>query len=286
MGKKIKFAVLGGDPRQRELVRLLAEDGHRVAPYALGLAGETGLEDCLWNAEAVILPLPAADARGMVNAPLSEKQLEIREVLERMRPWQLLCAGRAGACLKEMAAEKGIRLVDYLEREEFAVLNAAATAEGALQILMEELPITLWESKVLVIGHGRIGRVLARRLSALGARVTVAARKCADMAWIRVMGWEGLDSRTLRGHLGSFDCVVNTVPARVLEREQLSELKGGCLCLDLASKPGGLDFEAAASLGLRAIWALSLPGKAAPATAGRIIRDTIYNIVEEQEETS
>jgi dipicolinate synthase subunit A len=62
------------------------------------------------------------------------------------------------------------------------------------------------------------------------------------------------------------------------------ELRDDALCLDLASKPGGMDFAAASRLGVRAIWALSLPGEVAPESAGAIIRDTIYNILEEQEE--
>lgn len=46
-------------------------------------------------------------------------------------------------------------------------------------------------------------------------------------------------------------------------------------------KPTGVDFDAAARLGVKAIWALSLPGKVAPVTAGRVIKNTIYNILSE-----
>ena len=48
------------------------------------------------------------------------------------------------------------------------------TAEGAIQLAMEELPITLHGARVLVIGYGRLGRVLADRLAGLKARVSVA----------------------------------------------------------------------------------------------------------------
>ena len=72
------------------------------------------------------------------------------------------------------------------------------------------------------------------------------------------------------------------MPARVLGESRLSKLKHGCLCLDLASKPGGMDFSAASKLGVKAVWALSLPGEVAPVTSGAIIRDTIYNILKEK----
>ena len=104
------------------------------------------------------------------------------------------------------------------------------TAEGAIQLAMEELPITLHGARVLVIGYGRL---------------------------------------------------VNTVPVRVLREAELADLKPGCLVIDLASKPGGVDFDAAARLGVKAFWALSLPGKVAPVTAGKSIKTTIYNILTE-----
>lgn len=153
--------------------------------------------------------------------------------------------------------------------------------EGAIQIAMEELPSTLHGARALVIGYGRLGKLLAHRLSALGAKVSVAARSCADLAWIEAYGYGVEHSGQLEGWLCCYDLVVNTVPARMLDGSVLSDLRPGCLVIDLASKPGGVDFDAASRLGIKAIWALSLPGKVAPVTAGRSIRTTIYNILNE-----
>ena len=159
--------------------------------------------------------------------------------------------------------------------------DAVPTAEGAIQIALEELPITLQGARVLVIGYGRLGRTLAPRLAGLGARVSVSAHLRADLAWIEAEGYGVEHTGQLKGWLCGYDLVVNTVPARVLDEETLRDLKPGCLVIDLASKPGGVDFEAARRLGVRAIWALSLPGKTAPVTAGRAIRTAIYNILNE-----
>ena len=159
--------------------------------------------------------------------------------------------------------------------------NAVPTAEGAIQIAMEELPITLHGARVLVIGYGRLGRALAPRLSALGARVSVAARKYAALAWAESFNWGTERIGQLAGWLCGYDLVVNTVPAPVLGEAELEELKPDCLVIDLASKPGGVDFAAAARLGRKVVWALSLPGKTAPVTAGRAIQTAIYNILSE-----
>ena len=159
--------------------------------------------------------------------------------------------------------------------------NALPTAEGAIQIAMEELPITLHDARVLVIGFGRLGQALAPRRRALGARVWVAARRYAQRAAAESMGLGSEGIHRLPDWLCGYDLVLNTVPAPVLGARELNALKERALVIDLASKPGGVDFSAAAELGVKAIWALSLPGKVAPVTAGLAIKSTIYNILTE-----
>ena len=159
--------------------------------------------------------------------------------------------------------------------------NAVPTAEGALQLAMEHLPITIHGSRVLVLGFGRVGRLTAQRFQALGARVSAAARRYDQLSWAQAMGLGAEHLEQMGGWLCGYDLVVNTIPARILNRRELCELKPDCLILDLASKPGGVDLEAAGDLGLTVIWALSLPGKTAPVTAGKAIRDTIYNMLRE-----
>ena len=278
------FWVIGGDPRQASLAGLLADDGHGVHAFALeqgeGVRCEPTLEG-LELADCVVLPLPAADGEGRLNAPLSTAAHTLEEIVGAMRPGQLLCAGMAGKGLAELAGRSQLVLKDYFAREELAQLNAVPTAEGAIQIALEELPITLHDARVLVVGFGRLGRALAPRLRALGARTWVAARSYAQRAMAEGMGLETEGVDRLREWLCSFDLVVNTVPAPVLGVEELAAMKQGALVIDLASRPGGVDMSVAAALGVRVIWALSLPGKVAPITSGRYIKDTVYHIMEE-----
>ena len=115
-------------------------------------------------------------------------------------------------------------------------------------------------------------------LPALGAELSFPQ---VDELLQEAEGYGVEHSGQLRGWLCGYDLILNTVPARLLEEETLRDLKPGCLVLDLASKPGGVDFEAARRLGVKAVWALSLPGKVAPVTAARAIKSTIYNILNE-----
>lgn len=278
--------VAGGDPRQAALAALLADDGHSVHTYALERGEGMGCEPSMEGADradCVVLPLPAAGPDGKLNAPLAAEEHRLEEVLDALRPGQLVCAGMAGAELKRMASDRALLLRDYFAREELAVLNAIPTAEGAIQIAMEELPITLHDARALVIGFGRLGRALAPRLRSLGAHVWVSARRHEQRAAAQGMGLgsEGVDR--LSDWLCSYDLVFNTVPAPVLGVEELAALKERALVIDLASRPGGVDMDAAAALGVRVIWALSLPGKVAPVTSGRYIKDTVYHIMEESD---
>lgn len=104
---------------------------------------------------------------------------------------------------------------------------------------MEELAVTLHGARVLVIGYGRLGKLLAHRLSGLGAKVSVSARKYADLAWAEAYGYGVEHTGQLEGWLCGYDLIINTVPAQVLDEAALADLHQGCLVIDLASKPGG-----------------------------------------------
>lgn len=162
--------------------------------------------------------------------------------------------------------------------------NALPTAEGALQLAMENTERTIHASRCLVIGYGRIGKLLAERLLALGAEVTVSARRYGDLAWIDAWGYQSLRTGALTGELERFDLIFNTAPALILDAARLEEVREDCVILDLASAPGGVDFDAARRLGRQVIAAPGLPGKAAPRSAAAAIRESIYHILEERGE--
>ena len=284
MEERLNIWVIGGDRRQAALAAQLAEDGHTVRTFGLekveGVSCEHDLNE-LYRAQCVILPLPAEGSEGELNTPLSERAIPTGNLLDALRAGQLVCAGKVSPLLRQQAEERGLRLRDYFEREELTIANAVPTAEGAIQLAMEELPITLHCSRVLVIGYGRVGRVTAQRFSAMGAQVSVAARSHEQLAWAAVWGYRTEHVKRLAPWLCGYDLVVNTVPALVLGRTELAALRPGTLVIDLASRPGGVDFRAAEELGVKTALALALPGKVAPQSAAGYIKSTIYHIIDE-----
>lgn len=285
-----KIAIVGGDARQVFCGKKLSCEGYEVALYGFDeYKGDVGkctrctyMPDAVMNAGMVILPLPSTNDSENINMPLSKDTLKIKKLFESLDKNTLVLCGKNTSAISDIAEKCGFEVVDYCEREEFQIANAIPTAESALAIAINEIPKTINASTCLVMGYGRIGKVLCRHLSGLGAKVYASARKCTDFAKIESLGYEPLHTDKVESVLPKCDVIFNTIPKTVLTQSLLSKIDKGALIIDLASKPGGVDFESAKKANLNVIWALSLPGKTAPVTAGEILCKTALNILSEK----
>lgn len=282
--------MIGGDKRTEHLAALLLRDGHRLRSFALERAAlspeisrESCLQSCVYGADCVLLPLPA-ERGGRLHAPLSAEELGMPALIEALWPGQLLIGGGLQEETVTAALRGGLRVADLLRQPALAVGNAALTAEGAIGRLIEHSERALWGGRALVLGWGRIGRILALRLSALGAQVTVAARSARDRAMAEALGCAAADYAGLDGILGDFDFIVNTVPARVLTEGMLCLIRPDALLLELASPPGGFDRTLAQNIGLHTLAAPGLPGETAPEAAALLLRQAVYAAIEETED--
>lgn len=276
---KQTVAFVGGDKRQLFAAKALLKQGHKV--YLVGFdkvksCGALTVADfdtALKNAEIFIFPVTGVKGR-VVPTDYSDKEIKLTDsTLEQLKSKRIFC-GKSDS-LQSLSSE--LRICDYLRREEFAVANALPTAEGAVQIAMEKYEGTIFGSRCLVIGYGRIGKMLSRMLKALNAQVTVSARKNDHFRYITADGNKAVKTQDITC-LEPFDIVFNTVPKLVIDKQILAGTRIDTLIIDLASMPGGVDFETAEKLGIKTIHALSLPGKCAPKTAGEIISDTISDM--------
>ena len=287
---KHKIAIIGGDLRTVKLTEMLSSEENEIYTYGLELAENLKDNDkiiqcetvkkAIQNVEIVVGPIPFSSDGNTINMPFSDKKLTIRELMNEINA-KVLIAGGISPDVYEMANDEYVEIIDILKREELAVLNTIATAEGTIEIIIENTNKILHGSNVLVLGFGRIGKVLARKLAGLSARVTCAARKDEDLAWIHAYGHRATNINTIGENLSEFDVIINTVPHLVLTEERLQYVKKHCLLIDLASNPGGIDKRAVKENNLKFVWALSLPGKVAPTTSAEFIKDTIYNILKE-----
>ncbi len=286
----MKFAIIGGDLRIIKLAVMLAKEQNEIFAYGLEKAEELknnlkikhceSIKKAIQEVEIVIGPIPFSSNGKTINMPFSEKEVTIREMMHVINA-KVLIAGGIFPEVYELANDEYIEIIDIMKREELAVLNTIATAEGTIQIAIENTNKIIHGSEVLILGFGRIGKVLARKLAGLSAKVTCAARKDEDLAWIQAYGHKATNINSIGENLKQYDIIINTVPHIILNEEKLKYVKKDCLLIDLASNPGGIDKKAVKDNQLKFVWALSLPGKVAPTTSAEFIKDTIYNIIKE-----
>lgn len=286
----MKFAIIGGDLRIVKLADMLAKEENQIYVYGLenaeDLKSNKNIIQCdtikkaVQDVEIVIGPIPFSSNGSTINAPFCDKEMTIRDVMHVINA-KVLIAGGISPEVYGMANDEYVEIIDIMKREELAVLNTIATAEGTIQIAIENTNKILHGSEVLILGFGRIGKVLARKLAGLSVKVTCAARKDEDLAWIQAYGHQATNINTIGENLKKFDIIINTVPHMILTEERLKNVKDECLLIDLASNPGGIDKKTVKNRNLKFVWALSLPGKVAPTTSAEFIKDTIYNIIKE-----
>lgn len=162
---------------------------------------------------------------------------------------------------------------DLLKDPQYVAVNAAITANCALQIAAEKLPIVFSGCAVLVIGWGRIGKCLGQMLKALGAKVTIGARKPSDRAIVSALGYETVDTADLGKTVARYRLIFNTVPEEILSEADLKKCNS-CVKIDLASRRGLASDDV--------IWAKGLPGVYAPESSGALIAGTVLRYLGEE----
>lgn len=270
------FWVLGGDARNCWAARHLTANGHTVNCFGVPDMPDTPLP---FYIERLVLPFPSCQGalvRGHSAIPMEE-------VVQHVDADSTVYGGLLGAW-REALEHHGAKVRDLYGTEPLTTANAIPTAEGAIQLAMDHAPITLHGARCLVIGFGRIGKILARKLHGLSARVTVSARKPTDLALAEAMGLRtDLTGKYLHG-LKQYDFVFNTVPAAVLTEKQLNELSPDCLLMELASLPGGFSQDYCRAHGVNYLFAPGLPGRCAPRSAGAIYAQNVLEDIRREEE--
>lgn len=265
---------------------MFAKDNNIVYTYGLEKADElkkkeniifcSKLDEAMQKAQIIVGPIPFSSDGREINAPFSNNQITVGELTQKLEK-KMLIAGAIAPHICEIMQYKNCRVVDIMKKEEVAILNAISTAEGAIQVMIQNTDTIIHGSKILILGFGRITKVLAKKLEGLSAKVTCTARKSEDLSWIRAYGYNYINTNEIEQNLSQYDIIINTIPNMILNKEKLQYVRKDTLLLDLASNPGGIDREEAKNKQLKLIWALALPGKVAPVTTAEIIKDAIYS---------
>lgn len=288
MGRKI--SVIGGDLRISKLAIMLAEDDNEISVYGMEKSNEIeenptiikcdDLEETIDKSDIIIGSVPFLKSDKEMYATFSDKHIFLEDLIKNEHKDKLFIAGSISEKAKNELLKSYGNVIDIMEREELVILNTIATAEGAIEVAINNTDKILHGSKVLVLGFGRVGKVVARKFHELSTKVSVAARKTTDLAWIEAFGYDAININSLSEDLADFDIIINTVPQMIITKNVMKYMKKDVLLIDLASRPGGINRDDAKDLNLKFVWALALPGKVAPVTSAKFIKQTIYNVLD------
>lgn len=282
------FAIVGGDRRNIELSRLLNKQGHTVKLFGfVNYEGETpmqcsSLEEVVAEADCVIGPIPCSHNNVTLNAPFLAAPIHADELFQLMQPHQAFLAGVINPKLKETAERRGIEVIDMLTREELLVMNAIPTAEGAIKIAIDETDITLHGNLMMVIGYGRIGKILSAMLRGIGARVLAVVNSEEAAALAEASGHTSVMHTEMESRLKDAAVIFNTVPEILLDKTNMRHIRKNTLIVDLASPPYGVDANDSRNFGFKVLFTNSLPGKVAPVTTAKYILKTVVSILNEK----
>ena len=284
MKSELNFGVIGGDTRLAYAANRLTERGCSVCAAGLELLESvpfafrtTDLYTAL-RAQNLLFGLPFTKTGDTLYAPFSKEPIPLHTVYGTLGAGQTVFAGMLTPAAAAALAGTGCAVTDYYKDEPFTLYNAMLTAEAVTGLLLRHVPVSLFGAEIAVLGYGRIGFYLARMLQQLGARVTVFARSELQRAKARTIGLQALPLSDLTEHTHFFHALVNTVPAPVITKKALDRLNADCCLIETASAPYGIPAGLAAQHGNPYILAAGLPGKYAPASAGKCIADTVLRL--------
>ena len=280
----INFCIIGGDLRSFFLAKILSKEKYEVKLY--GFDKLENFKECekydemIRTSNNIVLPIPFSKDNQYVNMPFSDKNIAIREIFYYLEN-KTIFVGNIHQELKEELHRKHNQVVDFMKKEEFAILNAIPTAEATIDIILKNTKKILQNSNCLIMGFGRIGKVLAYKLRGLCVKVTCMITNEVEKAWAVAYGYETIKIENLQKNctkLKQYDIIINTIPKTIL-KEELKEIKKETLVIDLASKPYGIDRKIAEQENLNFIEALGLPRKISTDNISKIhecYHQTIY----------
>lgn len=286
------YAVIGGDLRQVYLAGELASIQNCVIYYALikppgqlsdssFLVESSSLEAAIHSARCIICPIPFSKDGLYLNQNVLEKPLPLDALLNMLETKQAFFAGGIPDDFAIAAKERGIFIYDFMKNNSLALFNTIATAEGAICEAIQKSPRNLHHSKCAVLGYGRCGRTITNYLKGIFCNVSVFSKDADELALAGTIADNTSFLYELEKRVDEFDFIFNTIPAKILTDNILDKMKPSVTIIDIASAPGGVDYEAAQKLGINASLCLGLPGKYSPYSCAKSIINVIENNLKE-----
>jgi dipicolinate synthase subunit A len=290
MSQLSKIVILGGDKRQYYMALQLHQLGYPVAVYGLDLR-ESGiniyeansLKEALSFGNIVVCPVPLSRNKKDIFSKMFKDDLTLEDLKLYLNDHHTLFGGSICDSIKEYCNNKHIPFYDFMEMESVSIANAIATAEGAILEAIQASPVVLHKNKCLVLGFGRCAKILADKLKGIGANVTIAARSSEALAYANAYGYDTVQLNDINKSLADYLYIFNSIPSMVLDAAQLSYVQKDATIIDIASNPGGVNYDYCEQMNIHAYLCLALPGKYAPQSSAQILNEVLLSYLNSRE---
>lgn len=276
------IGIFGGDKRQVYLAKALIDKGYHVYTYQIAESIQhekctqlNSLNEIFNKCSVLIGPIPLT--KNVMPAELISSHFT-----SLLKKGHFLIGGMIPLALTDICDNKKISYYDLMKDEKITILNAIATAEGTIMEAIQASKINLHHSNCLVLGYGRCAKALAGKLRGMDANVCVGARSKEALAYAEAAGFRAINLSDIKNFLPSYDFIFNTIPSLILDKNCLELVKQDVTIIDIASAPGGVDYEYAAQRNLNAKLCLGLPGKVSPKTSADILLNEITKLLKER----
>ncbi|GAB2563116.1 dipicolinic acid synthetase subunit A [Gracilibacillus alcaliphilus] len=291
MDKTKRLAIIGGDARYLPMIHALNREenlhiqllGFEQVEQSYTQAMKTELTNLNTDQlKGVILPITGIDDEGYVEAVFSDQSIQLTEEWFQSLPEDcVIFTGISNPTLDRYTENANLQLIELMYRDEVAIYNSIPTAEGTVMLAIQHTNVTIHHANVYIFGYGRVGETTANCFAGLGANISVVSKSGADLARVYERGWQGYSMEEAGKYISDCQILINTIPSKVVDASLLQQMNSQSLIIDLASKPGGIDFNYADSIGIKTIHALGLPGMVAPKTAGEILATQVIQLMDD-----
>ena len=269
------ISIIGGDRRNSILSELLEKNGFCIHTYGVESKNSSSFQECVSKSKYIVTAMPFSNDGVNIYAPTTGQSIRIQEFTESSKN-KVIIGGKFSDSQVAEFEKSGNIVIDLMKDEELAQKNVIPTVEGIVKIIIENTDVTIDASNIAVLGFGRIGKRLSKILKMMGANVYCADNKKEEVANIRLSGYNVIENICAEE---VFDVVINTVPKMIIGEKELTKLGKDTLIIDVASKPGGVDYKYANKNNYRVIQALGIPGKIAPVTAAKYIQEIVKKVI-------
>ena len=269
------ISIVGGDKRNFILSELLEEEGFCTHTFGIGCDEIISLEECVERSKYIVTATPFSNDGEYIYATNPTEKIRIDDFIKYSRDKVIIGGKFSDIQINEFEKNRN-KVVDLMKYEELAQKNVIPTVEGIVKIIIENTDITIDESNIAIVGYGRIGKRLSKILSAMGANIFCVDNKKEEVANIELSGYNVIENICADKE---FDVIVNTVPKMVIGEKELKKIGKETLIVDVASKPGGIDYDYANKNNYKVIQSLGIPGKIAPRTAAKYIKEIVKKVI-------